>query len=90
MVNTIALKKLRPGLPQVIRAIDTKLDRYIVTNRSKPVAVMMSIDDYDSLLETVEILSDKKAVKRIREAKKQIKEGDTISMEELRRKIENV
>ncbi|MDD2653584.1 MAG: type II toxin-antitoxin system Phd/YefM family antitoxin [Candidatus Omnitrophica bacterium] len=88
MVNTITLKELRPELPEVINDIDTKLDRYIVTKRGKPVTVMMSPDDYEGLLETIEILSDKEAVKRIKKAKRQIKEGKAISLEELRRKIE--
>ncbi len=88
MVNTITLKALRPDLPAVIRGLDSKLDRYIVTKRGKPVAVIMNPDDYDGLLETIEILSDKEAVKRIRKAKKEVKEGKTISLEALRKKIE--
>ncbi len=88
MVNSITLKELRPELPDVIKNIDQKLDRYIITKRSKPVAIMMSIDDYEGLSETVEILSDKETVRRIKQAKKEIKEGKTISLEELRRKIE--
>ena len=88
MVNTITLKELRPGLPQVIKNIDSKLDRYIVMKRGKPVAMMISLDDYEGLIETIEILSDKDAVKRIKEAKREIAEGKTISLEELRSKIE--
>ena len=90
MVNTITLKQLRPGLPKVIKGIDTKLDRYIIIKRGKPVAVMMSPDDYEGLLETIEILSDKETVKRIKKAKQEIKEGRTISLETLRRKIEKL
>ena len=70
--------------------IDTKLNRYIVTKRGKPVAIMMSPDDYESLLETIEILSDKDLVRRIKIAKKEIKEGKTISLQELRKRIEHV
>jgi len=88
MVNTITLKELRPGLPKVIKNIDSKLDRYIVMKRGKPVAMMISPDDYEGLIETIEILSDKGAVKRIKEAKKGIAEGKTISLEELRSKLE--
>ncbi|MFZ5800958.1 MAG: type II toxin-antitoxin system Phd/YefM family antitoxin [Candidatus Omnitrophota bacterium] len=88
MVNAVSLKELRPQLPSVIKTIDSKLDRYIVTKRGKPVAVMMSPDDYEGLLETIEILSDKEAVKRIKKAKQEIKAGKTISLVELRRKIE--
>jgi prevent-host-death family protein len=89
MVNTITLKELRPELPAVIKDIDTKLGRYIVMKRGRPVAVMMSPDDYDSLLETIEILSDKEAVNRIKKAKREIKEGKTVSLGELRRRIEH-
>ena len=90
MVNMITLKELRPGLPEVIKDIDGKLSRYVVTKRGKPVAVMMSPDDYEGLLETIEILSDKETAKRIKIAKKEIREGRTVSLEELRRKIEKI
>jgi len=90
MVNTITLKELRPELPEVIKNIDTKLDRYIITKRGKPVVMMMNIDDYESILETIEILSDKQAVQRIKQAKEEIAKGKTISLKELRRKIENI
>ncbi|MBU0758956.1 MAG: type II toxin-antitoxin system prevent-host-death family antitoxin [Candidatus Omnitrophica bacterium] len=90
MVNMITLKELRPELPLVIKDIDSKLDRYIVTKRGKPVAVMMSPDDYEGLLETIEILSDKEVVKRIKQAKKEIKEGKTVSLKTLRRRIEKL
>ncbi|MCU0666096.1 MAG: type II toxin-antitoxin system Phd/YefM family antitoxin [Candidatus Omnitrophica bacterium] len=88
MVNTISLKKLRPELPAVIKNIDSRLDRYVVIKRGRPVAVMINPDDFEGLLETIEILSDKDAVKRIRKAKKEIAAGKTISMEQLRRKLE--
>ncbi|MBU1148378.1 MAG: type II toxin-antitoxin system Phd/YefM family antitoxin [Candidatus Omnitrophica bacterium] len=88
MVNTITLKELRPELPEVIKHIDDRLDRYIVTKRGKPIAIMMSPDDYEGLLETIQILSNKDTARRIRKAKKEIKEGKTISLAKLRQKIE--
>ncbi len=90
MVNTITLKELRPELPAVIKGIDAKLDRYIITKRGKPVAVMMSPDDYEGLLETIEILSDKETARRIKKAKREMKEGKTVSLKDLRCKIEKL
>lgn len=75
MVNTLTLKELRPGLPKVIERIDEKLDRYIITRRGKPVVVMMGVDDYESMVETLEILADDKLVKGIREGLADIKKG---------------
>ena len=90
MVHTVSLKALRPDLPHIIEEIDDKLDRYIVTKRGKPIAIMMSMEDYEGLLETIEILSDKQAVKRIKRAKKEIVQGQTMSLEDLRQKLEHV
>jgi len=90
MVNTITLKELRPELPLVIKDIDTKLDRYIVTKRGKPVAIMMSPDDYEGLLETIEILSDRDTARRIKKAKQEIKKNKIVSLEALRRRIEKL
>ena len=58
MVNTISLKALRPTLPKVMEQIDRRLDRYFITRRGKPVAVMLGVDDYESLMETLDILAD--------------------------------
>ncbi len=90
MVNTISLKKLRPGLPKVIKDIDARLKRYIIMKRGKPVAVMLGPDDYEGLLETIEILSDKETAARIKKAKQEIKENKTVSLEELRLRIEKL
>ncbi len=77
MTNTISLKDLRPELPKVIERIDEKFDRYIVTKRGKPVVVMMSVEDYESLTETLDILEDKETMQRVRRAEAEIKQGKT-------------
>ena len=60
MTKSVTLKALRPRLPKIVDEIDSKMDRFIITRRGKPVALMMAIDDYESLLETLDILSNSK------------------------------
>jgi len=79
MVNTVTLKALRPELPKVIDRIDGKMDRYVVTKRGKPVVVMLSIEDYESLLETLDILADPDAMAGIRKGEADIRRGKTRS-----------
>ncbi|MGQ0645611.1 MAG: type II toxin-antitoxin system Phd/YefM family antitoxin [Elusimicrobiota bacterium] len=88
MTHTITLKALRPGLPKVADAIESKYDRYVVTKRGHPVMVIVNPEDYEGLLETIDILSDKNAIKRIRAARKQAKAGKTVSLEALRSRLE--
>ena len=77
MINTVSLKELRPELPEVISRIDGKLDRYVITKRGKPVVVMMSVDDYESLMETLDILADPKAMAGLRRGEEDIRKGRT-------------
>jgi len=90
MTKTITLKALRPELPQVADAIESKMDRFIVTRHGQPVMMLISPEDYEGLLETIEILSDKAAVKRILKSRKEARAGKTIALDDLRRRLEGV
>ena len=84
MINTVTMKELRPRLPEVIKRIDGRLDRYVVTRRGKPVVVMLSIEDYESLIETLDILADPEAMAGIRRGEKEIKRGKTRGWKEVK------
>ena len=87
MITTMSLKNLRPELPKVISRIDGKLDRYIVTRRGKPVVVMLSIEDYESLMETPDILADPKALAGVRKGEQDIRRGRTRSWSDIKASI---
>ncbi len=84
MVTTVSLKELRPTLPKVVDRIDGRLDRYVVTRRGKPVVVMLSIDDYESLMETLDILADPHAMSGIRKGEADIRTRRTRSWQEIK------
>ena len=85
MVNTISVRELRPRLSSVIDDIHSKFDRYVITKRGKPEVVMISTEDYEGLLETLEIESDKPLMKRLNKAKKDMKAGKGRSLEDIHR-----
>ncbi len=87
MVYTMSLKKLRPELPRVIERIDKKLDRYVITRRGEPVAVMMSVDDYESLIETLDIVNDPVTMKRLKRAENDAKKGRVIPWAKAKKKL---
>lgn len=81
---------MRPELPKVAMAISEKLDRYTITKRGQPVIIMISPDDYEGLIETIEILQDRSALKRIKNARKDAMAGKTVSLEALQKRLESV
>jgi prevent-host-death family protein len=87
-MTTVTLKELRPNIPKLIDDIDKRFERVTVTRRGHPVAVMMSVDDYESLLETLDVLSDKAGLARIREGVSQVKHGRVIDLKTFRKQIE--
>jgi prevent-host-death family protein len=41
----------------------------LITNRNKPVSVLLPIEDYEAMIETMDLLSNPKAMKILRAAK---------------------
>ena len=70
-------------MAHVLRDVKTRLDRYVISRRGEPEAVIMCIDDYEGWLETLEIMSDKKAMTDIRAAKRELIRGLGYSFEEV-------
>lgn len=83
MTKSVTLKALRPKLPRIMDEMDSKMDRFIITKRGKPVAMMMSIEDYESILEAFDVFSNRHLVKKIRAAEKDVKKGKVKMLEEI-------
>lgn len=62
----IPVTALRPKLLRYISRASRLGEEYIVTKNGKPSAVIMGFDEWESWKETMEILSDPKALRRIR------------------------
>lgn len=77
MLSHITLKNLRPKLPQVINRVDHELDRFVISRRGEPVAVLLSIVDYESFIETLNETADKAALIRIRRSLSAARSGKT-------------
>ena len=87
MTRTITLKELRPRLPKVISDVDTKMYRYVITKHGKPAAMMISIEDYESIMETLDILSNAGMSKRIKQAEAEMKKGKVTAFDEIEKEM---
>ena len=59
-----------------------------LTIKSDKPVVVISVEEYESLLETIEILSNPSLIKDIEIARKEFREGKTISLEKLRAELD--
>lgn len=72
---TLPVTEARNNLLNLIRSARNMLERVIITKNGKPEAVLISFDEYESWLETLEISRDTKLMKEIAEAKADVKAG---------------
>lgn len=85
MVMTIqSLAAVKAHFSQVIDEVAGTHERVVVTKNGSPVAVILAVDDYESLMETLEVLSDPKAVAEIRDAEARMDGGETFGQEDIR------
>jgi len=81
-MNTIAVSELRTNLPTIIDEISEGLNRLIITVSGKPKAVVMSLEDLESLEETAEILAIPGILKSLKTSHEQINKGQYTSLKE--------
>lgn len=67
---------------ELVKGAEEYFDRYVVTKNGKEAAVVMSAEEYESLLETLDVLTNRKEVRAIRDGSKQAQRGQTISLDD--------
>ena len=55
--------------------------KYTITHNGQPCAVLMSMEEYEGLLETLEILENKNLAKELLKSIKEADRGKTVSFE---------
>lgn len=83
MTKTIPLSEARQHLPSLVMQIRTLMDRVVITRNGKPEAVIMAVEEYESWLETLELMSRPETIKGIRAGLADLKAGRSRSFEEV-------
>lgn len=75
-MSTVPLTEVRDRLSEVIETAATSGEEFVVTRNGRPTAVIISYEDYESLIETVNILSDPDTMNAIAEAETDMESGN--------------
>ena len=81
-MQKLSASKARGDLFTLIKNAVKAHKIYRITHKDGDV-ILMSQDEYESLLETLELLSTPGLLKSIKQAKREIKKGETYSFEEV-------
>lgn len=83
-MTTLSLADARAQFSKLVEAASTTHERFEVTRNGKRVAVVLAADDYDALLETVEVLGDAEAVRAIGDGLRDVASGDLVGVDDVR------
>lgn len=86
-MRSLTASEAKKRLLELIRESDESFERYTITRNGEPKAVLMSVDDYDGWLETLELLSNKSTVAEIKKARKELDQGKGIPFERILEKL---
>jgi antitoxin YefM len=86
----VPLAEVKNRLSEVVERLEREHGRVVITKHGRPAAVMLSLEDLESLEETLAILSDPELMAAIREADVEVAAGETtrLSKEEALGEIE--
>ena len=82
-MTTLTATKAKAQFLSILRKTNDLHEIYAITHNGQPYAVIMSNDEYEGLLETLEIQKDKVLSKNLLSAIKRADRGQTISFEKV-------
>jgi len=86
-MSTEALRTVKDRLSEFVERVQRQHERVVITRNGSPAAVLISPDDLEALEETVDVLSDRAAMRELREAREAVAAGDVVRGAEAVRKL---
>lgn len=80
---TVASTQARKRFLSIVRDAGTTFARYVITHRGRAEAVVMSAEEFDGWLETLEIAESATWRKALSQARREDRRGKRVSLESL-------
>jgi antitoxin YefM len=81
-MNTVTLSNAKTHLARLLSEVSELGERVVITRSGKPAGMLVSVDEYEGLLETLEILADEEMADAVRRGLDEAERGEIISHEE--------
>src|SRR3546814_504522 len=82
LMDHVPLAEVKNHLSQVVGRVQREHGRVVITKHGRPAAVLISIEDLESLEETLAVLSDPDLMASIREYEANPEAGEILTKEE--------
>ena len=84
-MTTINLSDAKDKLSQLVKETAETTRQVVITVNGRNQVVLISMDEYESLMETIDILKDQPLVKRIMASMADIQKGNVVDFDDIRK-----
>lgn len=69
MAKTLPLSEVKTRLPELVAGVEEREEEIVVTKNGRPAAVIVNVQEYARLKETLDVLSDPDVMQQIAESR---------------------
>ena len=80
MLEAIPITQVRRDFLPLIDRVNGELYRFMMTKHGKPVAVILSYEEYSRMVETLRLIEDRKLTQEIKQGLMEVEEGELIPL----------
>ena len=84
MARIVPFTAARARLTELLDDVEARHEHVVITRLGRPVAVLVSTEEWEALEESLEILQDEKTLTALRDSEKDVKAGRLFSLDEVR------
>jgi prevent-host-death family protein len=83
MARTVPFTEARSTFSELLDYVQAEQDHVVITRNGKQVALLMSMDEWESWEETIEVLSDPGLMETLRQSEEDVKAGRLVDLDEV-------
>ena len=83
LAQTVPAAEARTGFYKMLDQVKNLHERFTITRNGKPEAVVLSADEFEEWVETLEVLSSPKLMATLKSSGKDFRQGKTLSHEDV-------
>ena len=82
-MTSLTTTKAKEKLTSIVRKVHTLGERFIITHRGEEYGALIDVEEYEGLIETIEILNSSETAKSIAKSLEEAKKGKLVSFEKV-------
>lgn len=69
MAKTLPISEVKARLPALVLGVQQREEEVVITRNGRPAAVLVNVEEYERLKETIDVLSDRELMRQIRRSR---------------------